>query len=91
MTKEDIYDAQISPLMTQVIDICRSYKIALLINFRLADDLQCTTALLAAEYEPSEQQIDALAILKPQPAFALAETTVTQPDGSKRITIQRIS
>lgn len=91
MKKEEIYDEQINPLMAQVIEICRAHKIPVLANFVLGEDLCCTTALLADDYEPSAQQLEALEVLKPQSAFAIAETIESKPDGSKKITLRRIS
>lgn len=35
MNKEEIYDNQISPLMTQVIDICKKNNIAMLMSFSI--------------------------------------------------------
>lgn len=89
--KEQIYDEQIDPLMRQVIAICKEHKIAMIADFALDEDLKCTTALLADEFSPSANQIKALEILKPRKAYALAGTTETLPDGSKRISINRIS
>jgi len=91
MTKEEIYDAQINPLMTQIIEICKVNKIAMICDFGLGEDLHCSTALLADEYEPSEGQLQAYEALKPKRAFAMAEMVETKPDGSKRITLKRIS
>lgn len=94
MTKEEIYDERISPLMTQIIDICKEHKIALLANFCLSledDGLMATSSLLTNEYEPSDSQLKALKILYPPKHIALAETIETWPDGSKKITISRIS
>jgi hypothetical protein len=91
MTKEEIYDAQISPLVKQIIEICKAHKIALIADFGLDDDMHCTTSLLADEYLPSDSQLEAHAALRPKPIFALAETVETKPDGSKNITIRRIS
>ena len=89
--KEKVYDDQISPLMAQIIAICKQHKISLVADFGLDDDLHCTSALLAEEYAPSDKQIRALNTLKTDEVFAMAETTETLPDGSKRITMRRIS
>lgn len=47
MTKEDLYDTHISPLMAQIIALCKEHKIAVYAAFDLADedndDLGCTT------------------------------------------------
>lgn len=69
MNKEQIYDTEIAPHMTQIIAICKRSKIAVIANFQIPidnnDDLQCTTALLKDEYSPSKEQLAALALLKP--------------------------
>jgi len=90
-TKEQVYDNQINPLMAKILKICKQHKIAMLANFRLDDDLQVTSALLAEEYEPSDGQLQALRNFEPEPAFAMAETTTEMPDGTKRITLRRIN
>lgn len=68
MTKEEVYDAEIFPLMKQVIEICKREKIAVLANFQLSgkgeEDLRCTTALLDSSHEPSREQLSALSLLK---------------------------
>ncbi len=89
--KEKIYDDQISPLIAQIIAVCKEHKISLLADFVLDEDLHRTSALLADDYSPSDKQIRASRILKTDDSFAMAETIETMPDGSKRITMQRIS
>ena len=91
MNKEEIYDTQISPLMTQILGICKENRIALICDFGLDEDLHCTSALMSEEYSPSSDQLKAWALLKPKQSFAFAETTQTMPDGTKRISIRRIS
>ena len=90
-TKEQIYDDEINPLMAQILALCKEHHIAMLADFALDGDLHCTSAVLPPEYRPSQSQLKALELLKPQPAFGLAETTETLPDGSKKVTIRRIS
>jgi hypothetical protein len=90
MSKETVYDEQINPLMAQIIEICKEHKIAALANFRLDEDLCCTTALLADEYDPSDEQLEALSLLKKKP-FAMAVTEETKPNGDKKLTMRRIS
>jgi hypothetical protein len=47
MTKENVYDEQISPLVHRIIAICREDEIALLLSAQLEDEdereLFCTT------------------------------------------------
>jgi hypothetical protein len=57
-TKEQIYDAEISPLMAQIIAICKAKKIPVIADFYLGDDLNCTTAILPEEFEPSDRQLE---------------------------------
>lgn len=94
-TKEDIYDEQIAPLMTKIIEICKQHKIAMLADFHTpnedASDLHCTTALLIDEHEPSDGQLKALRCLRPTIPVTLAETHTTKPDGSTRVSIRRIT
>jgi len=89
--KEKIYDDQISPLMVQILAICKDNKIAMIAAFMLAGDLHCPSSMLTPEHEPSKSQLDAWELLKPRKAFAMAQTTETLPDGNKKITIRRIS
>lgn len=96
MTKEERYDNEIAPLMAKILEICKAAKIALIADFALDDSeesegLHCTSALLAHDFGPSEAQIDAYELLKPKPSYAFAETHQTMEDGSKRISIRRIS
>lgn len=51
-TKEEIYDEQIAPLMTQIIDICRAHKIKLHASYELDGDMMCTTYLDHGEPSP---------------------------------------
>lgn len=53
-----VYDDQISPLMTQIIEICIAHKIPLFANFRLGadpelngDQLLCSTILFGGDRE----------------------------------------
>jgi hypothetical protein len=87
---EEVYDADISPLMTKIIEICKSHKIAMIADFKLDEGFHCTTATLSSEFHPAEKQLRALQFLRPQKNFTFAETVETAPDGSKKITIQRI-
>ena len=69
MNKEQIYDEQISPLMAQVIEICKAHKIGVLASFAIPipEDfgLRCTTALLEDEYlKDADRPKDYLAALQ---------------------------
>jgi hypothetical protein len=94
VTKEEIYDAQIDPLMAQILVICKANKIAMIADFSLddEDDLHCTSATLEDEFSPGAGQLQAFEILKPKrKSFCLAETIETKSDGHQHITIKRIS
>jgi len=88
MTKEQIYDDQIFPLMKQIIAICEEHKIAMIADFALSDedleDLKCTTALLAEEFDPPDEMLHALEILRPKPKSPITLTT-THADGSTTV------
>lgn len=49
MSKEDIYDEEISPLMKQIIKLCRKHGIAMVVSFAIPTEedpgLRCTTSL----------------------------------------------
>ena len=65
MTKEEIYDEQVSPLMTKIIKICKEHKIATLCSFSLDDEgLLCTTSLLQDETNPPRSLIDCRLYIK---------------------------
>lgn len=89
MTKEEIYDQQISPLMTQVIAICKEHKIANVCSFALGDDedgdsLLCTTVMTTEEFEPPEELKRCCSILLnrgPSPSLM-----VTTRDGDGNVT-----
>lgn len=63
MTKEQVYDAEIFPLMAKIIDVCRANKIAMLADFHLGGDLKCTTQMLEPDFEPGEEMLKAADIL----------------------------
>ena len=65
MTKEEIYDAQISPLMSQFIAICKTHKIANVCCFSLDHDegLFCTPAMTSVEFNPPEELKECVRIL----------------------------
>ena len=84
--KEAIYDEQISPLMEQILTICKDNKIAMLADFALgkdpeADDaeLKCTSGLLADEHEPTPEMIKAWSMIQPRQASFMAFTITTEP------------
>lgn len=52
MSKEQIYDEQIAPLMTQIIEVCRAHKIKAHASFELDGNMMCTTHLHHDEVSP---------------------------------------
>ena len=70
VTKEQIYDEQISPLMTQIIKICKEHKIPILASFFTPGDddpeLAVTTALLGNGFEAPVNFSNALRELRPE-------------------------
>ena len=66
MSKEEIYDSQISPLMAQILKICREHKIAMIADFALDNvDFHATCAELSPDFEPLDNQLDAWKLLCP--------------------------
>lgn len=91
---EAVYDEQLAPLMTQIIAICKEHQIPMVAQFQYANHAEagpafCTTTL------PNDRACDQIRELSvrmaPRRAMAFAETHVTNPDGSKSITIRRIT
>ena len=97
--REIAYDENISPLMAQIIALCKEHKIPMVATFELdqkddqdADDpLMCSTFLLDPEWGVrGKRTLAAYRAVRPEPGFALAETIVTNPDGSKHVTIRAV-
>jgi hypothetical protein len=88
MSKEEVYDAEIASLMAKIIEICRVHEIALLADFAIGTEsdpgLKCTTALLDVAFNPPEEMLQALAILKPKKSSTIM-LTETKADGSKTV------
>lgn len=78
MTREEIYDKQIFPLMAKIIKICKKNKIPTLASFYLSevdkmedeDDLYCTTSLLDESYDPPDNLLRALTAIRAEPKFS---------------------
>jgi len=82
-TKEEIYDEEISPLMSQIIGICKTHKIANICSFSLDLDegLCCTTAMVSDEFAPPGKFIECINILNPQNTPSPMLLTVTDENG----------
>ena len=81
-TKEEIYDEQISPLMTQIIAICKEHKIANVLSFSLdlEEGLCCTTCMTQDEFAPPEKFKECVRLLYPQQSPLMM--TVRDGDGN---------
>jgi len=98
MNKEEIYDSQISPLMQQIIEICRGNGIAMISSFSIGHDgegpngedcsnLTCTSHLPDGD-EVFDERFSKCAVTIRQPvrrSMAMHITT-SNPDGSKTLT-----
>lgn len=93
-SKEDIYDNEISPLMAKIIAICKEHDMPLAATVQYANEedggaAYCTTMIPGTRSD--ERVIRIIKAMLPERPFALAETIVTNPDGSKTISIRRVS
>ena len=86
MTKEDIYDEQISPLMVQIISICKEHDIPLVADFQIDNDrstvdpndtFHCTTLLVPKDASPKTHELKRAA--SPQQGEVLAITITSTP------------
>ena len=64
MSKEKIHDNQISPLIDQILAICKANNIAMVASFSLDDELMCTSAILGKETNPPENYFKALNVIR---------------------------
>ncbi|CAI8931104.1 LigB domain-containing protein [Pseudomonas sp. IT-P171] len=85
MTKEDIYDEQINPLMAQIIKICKEHSIAMIFSAHIPNeedaDLACTTHLAGDDGECYGAFVKAFHAIRPQ-AAPVVHTRITHGDGS---------
>lgn len=101
MNKEEIYDSQISPLMQQVIEICKANGIAALTSFSIGHDgegpngedctnLTCTTHLpdmLTEEFDPRFSKAVGIIQQRSGRIGGMAmNITTTNADGSQTLT-----
>jgi len=95
--REDVYDNEIAPLMTKIIEVAKRAKIPMFATFQYTEPDEeagfCTTSI------PFTNETDE-ALLRLQRAWdrerrggqvMLAETRVTNPDGSTHISIRRVT
>lgn len=86
LTKEQVYDTQISPLMAEIFDICKTHKIAHVCTFSLDPDegLLCTSLKIDESSDPPPEFLQVRDILFPKPKPPMM-VTVDHGDGSKTI------
>ena len=88
MNKEQIYDTEIAPLMTQIINICQQHGIAMLLSFAIPtqDDpsLACTTLLPDENNVNAPGHKEALRLLRNEVEAMHLRTT--HADGSTTLT-----
>lgn len=87
MSKEQAYDEHISPLMVQIIALCKEHKINMAATFALdhnndGDPLYCTTVLPVDEDdEPGRKRVEECRrVMKPEAKlFAFTITSGVKP------------
>lgn len=92
LNKEQVYDAQINPLMAQIIAICKANKIAFVASFSIPTDedaeLACSSAMLGAEFEPPKRFIEAWNVIRDgrRPLSSPLMLRTEHADGSMTLT-----
>ena len=97
MNKEQIYDNQISPLMQQIIAVCREHGIAMTASFAIDHDgegpegqdcsaLVCSTLLPDGNNEPNPLFTQAFNLIRRAGRPAPMMLTTEHGDGSKTLT-----
>lgn len=87
MSKEEIYDAEIAPLMTKIIKVCQVHGLAMVASYDISNEadptFRCTSYL--PDGEGKQIFAEAVRVLKPKspPTIML---TVEHADGSKTLT-----
>ena len=98
MNKEQVYDDQISPLMQQIIEICKAQGIAMISSFNIAhagegpDGEDCSSLTCTSHLPDGDQVFDeryskcAVTIQRGMQRSTAMHITTTNPDGSKTLT-----
>ena len=90
LNKEQIYDAEINPLMAQIIAICQKNHLSMFATFDIPneedDGLACTTCLADESGKPSERIRKYNRIAQAERGTNIAMLTLEKPDGSKEVT-----
>jgi hypothetical protein len=85
VNKEQVYDSEISPLMAEIVAICKREKIAMVASFSIPNgkpedsDLCCTSALLGDDFYPPEEFKKALKTIRHGDHFSMAVTISETP------------
>lgn len=87
---EKVYDEQISPLMTQIIAICKEHRLPMLMTFQYQRDAEqgeglCTTNLPFEDRVPCEAMVEAYRVLLRRPKMSGMKLTTVKADGSKEV------
>lgn len=84
MTKEEVYDASINPLIAEILRLCKEHKIPMVSSFALDDDgLMCTSVLLEEEWGPTASLREAASALLSQ-RRSMMRISVSDSDGNRR-------
>ncbi|KAA8555153.1 hypothetical protein [Pseudomonas marginalis] len=98
MNKEEIYDSQISPLMLQIIAICKAQGIAMFASFNIAHDGEgpdgedCSSLTCTSHLPDGDQVFDdryskcAATIRRGASQSTVMHITTQNPDGTKTMT-----
>lgn len=85
MTKEQVYDEKISPLMVQIISICKEHGIAMIANFACPndedEDLQALTLLPDENGNHPENHKLAHRAIRPTPRLSSFTITTSSANG----------
>ena len=84
-TKEEVYDAEVYPLMDKIIKICKKNKIAMVATFHTPNDddpdLLCSTALTTKEFDPPEKYCKMVVMLMGNESRSTTKLTTRDKDG----------
>lgn len=88
---ESVYDSEIAPLMTKIIEICKTHEMPMLATFLYQDTEEegpgvCTTFQYFDSRETPKKMEEAAEVLAPKRRDPTLMITVTKADGSKEIT-----
>ncbi|AIP31891.1 hypothetical protein DR64_789 [Paraburkholderia xenovorans LB400] len=90
LNKEQVYDTQISPLMAQIIEICKANKIPFIASFSIPteDDpeLACSSAILNPEFNPPASLVAAWREIRPARGRSALMLRTEHADGSTTLT-----